>query len=76
MNFLETILLIEERGEKVISEKLSSIQTNGHYYTRSSNGDWTERELTETEKLAKPPTPPQTIAIKEKKKDAYSTRNF
>jgi hypothetical protein len=68
MNFLETILLIEERGEKVISEKLSSIQTNGHCYTRSSNGDWTERPLTETEKLAKPPTPPQSFVMKEKKK--------
>jgi hypothetical protein len=68
MTFLETILLIEERGEKIISsDKLSSLQTDQYMYYRISDNQWLERDLTETEKLNKPPTPPHTIPVREKK---------
>lgn len=65
MNYLELILLIAERGEKVVSDKTLAIQTDKHLYSRLPDGSWEEREL------PTPTEPPLTLApveIKEKKK--------
>lgn len=61
MTFLEMILLIEEREEKIASDRASNIQTDKHLYTRL-HGDlgWEERELSVTEphiSLASPDPP-------------------
>lgn len=45
MNYLEMILLIKERNEKVISDRVMSIQTDKHLYARKSDGNWEEQEL-------------------------------
>jgi hypothetical protein len=45
MNYLELIMLISERGEKSVSEKLSSIRTDKFLYHRSSDGNWEQLDL-------------------------------
>lgn len=44
MTYIEVVILISERGEKVVSDRLSSIQTDKHLYTRGPTGDWEARE--------------------------------
>lgn len=49
MTFLETIQLIGANGEKVIHDRLHSIQTDKFLYRRSTSSDdrsvWTQKEL-------------------------------
>ena len=48
VTYLELILLIAERGEKVVSDKTLAIQTDKHLYHRQPNGSWQEGELPTT----------------------------
>jgi hypothetical protein len=41
MNYLETLLLIEERSEKILAQESNALITNKHRYVRAS-GDWSE----------------------------------
>jgi hypothetical protein len=43
MTYLEVILLIQERSEKVVSDKTLTIQTDKHAYYRMPDGSWEER---------------------------------
>jgi hypothetical protein len=46
MNFIEVMMLIGERGEKIIQDKIHTIQTDKHMYARDfSTGSWQEKEL-------------------------------
>ena len=45
MTFIEVLQLIDERGEKIVSDKTHSIQTNKFLYSRADNGEWEQREL-------------------------------
>ena len=49
MTFIEVLLLIQDRQETVLSDKIDSIQTNKFLYSRSGTGVWEQKEL---------PTPP------------------
>jgi hypothetical protein len=66
MTFIEVLLTIQERGEKVLSDKIFSIQTDKFLYARTSDGQWEQRPLPPTpeEKFAPIPAEPP----KEKKK--------
>jgi hypothetical protein len=46
MNYLDVLLLIQNSGEKIVSDKLNHIQTDRFIYVRTLNGDWEQRELT------------------------------
>ncbi len=65
MTYLELILLIAERGEKVVSDKTLAIQTDKHLYHRQPNGSWQEGELPTTTET---PLTLAPVEIKEKKK--------
>lgn len=45
MTFIEVLQLIDERGEKVVSDKTHSIQTDKFLYSRANSGQWEQREL-------------------------------
>lgn len=62
MTYLQLILLIAERGEKVVSDKTLAIHTDKHLYHRKPNGDWEEGELPA-------PEPTLTLAPVEEKKE-------
>ena len=66
MTYLDAILLIQERSEKVISDKPQSILTDKRLYRRKFDGDWEETDapVVETDRF-KPLPPPSP---KEKKK--------
>jgi hypothetical protein len=49
MTYLEVILLIQERAEKVVSDRVLAIQTNKHLYSRKPDGTWEESEVTVSE---------------------------
>ncbi len=55
MTFIEVLLLIEQRGEKMVSDKIHSIQTDKHLYERGTDGVWVEKQL--------PPPPVETIQL-------------
>lgn len=45
MTFMEILLLIDERGEKIISDKTHIIKTDKFMYVRGHNGSWEQQEL-------------------------------
>lgn len=45
MTFIEVLLLIDQRGEKIVSDKTHVIQTDKFLYARTTNGDWEQKEL-------------------------------
>lgn len=45
MTFLELILLLETRGEKVLTDGVSAIYTDKRLYSRVSSSVWEEKEL-------------------------------
>ena len=45
MNYSETLLLIEERQEKILAQDLRSLVTNSHRYLRGSDGVWFQDEV-------------------------------
>jgi hypothetical protein len=52
MTFIEVLLLISERGEKIASDKTNAIHTDKFLYARAPDGTWEQREL-----------PVETIAV-------------
>jgi hypothetical protein len=48
MNFLEMLLLVEQNHEKVLVDKIGYVQTDAHIYQRLPDGNWEQKELTET----------------------------
>lgn len=45
MTYIEMLLLIDERGEKVVSDKTHTIQTDKFIYSREPDGSWIQKEL-------------------------------
>jgi hypothetical protein len=48
MTFIEMMILLDSRGEKVISDKTNTIQTDKFVYSRDRGGEWEQRELPTT----------------------------
>ena len=55
MTFIEVLQGIEERQEKIISDKTHAIRTNKFLYAREPNGEWMQRELPPVEPEKFPP---------------------
>lgn len=69
MNFIEVLLLIEQRGEHITSDKLHSIYTDKFLYTRGGDGVWVQQDLPPPiEEEDKFPPLPEPEAPKKKKK--------
>jgi len=45
MNFIETMVGIAERGEKVITERAFSVYTDKFVYYRQNDGSWEQKPL-------------------------------
>lgn len=45
MTYIEVLLLIEERGEKIASDRTHSIQTDKFIYAREPDSSWIQKEL-------------------------------
>jgi hypothetical protein len=46
MNYMEMLLLIQGRDEKIVSDKLNHVQTDKFMYVRVPTGEWEQKELT------------------------------
>ncbi len=72
MNFIDTMIAIAERGEKVTIERATSIYTNKFMYVRLDDGNWVQRELPppvdNTQFTPLPVEVPQTKQAKKKDK--------
>lgn len=68
MTFVEMLLLIEQNGETIISDKTHSIQTNKWQYSRLPSGDWEQKELPSLPEPAFAPLEPEPPKEKKKKK--------
>jgi hypothetical protein len=42
VNYSETLLLIEDRQEKILAQDIRSLITNCHRYLRGINGEWSQ----------------------------------
>lgn len=67
MTFIEMLLLIDQRGEKIVSDKTNAIQTDKWLYSRTPNGDWEQREIPPPPEDPFPPLP-EPEPVKKKKK--------
>jgi hypothetical protein len=67
MTFIEVLLLIQERGEKILHDKTFSIQTDKFLYTRTSEGIWEQKSLPPTPEEKFAPIPPEPPKEKKKK---------
>lgn len=45
MTFIEVLILLDSRGEKIVSDKTHTITTDKFIYSREPNGDWVQKEL-------------------------------
>lgn len=45
MTFMEVLLLIQERGESITSDKIHTIKTDKFLYEREPDGSWAQKEL-------------------------------
>ena len=45
MTFIEVLQLIDERGEKIVSDKTHTILTDKFQYSRTNGGEWEQKEL-------------------------------
>ena len=68
MTFVEMLLLISERGEKIVSDKIHSITTDKFLYNREPNGEWVQKELPVVTIEIDPYPPLEVTPSKEKKK--------
>lgn len=68
MTFLELMILIQDRGETVVSDKTHLIQTDKFSYYRSPNGGWEQRDLPAPVEDKFPPLAEDPLIIKKKKK--------
>lgn len=70
MNFIEVLLLIDQRGEKITSDKIHAIHTDKFLYERGADGVWVQKDLPppiqEEDKF--PPLPEPEVVPKKKKK--------
>lgn len=64
MTFLEVLLLIGERGEKVVSDKTHIIHTDKFMYVREHNGSWEQKELPVSTIAVDPFPPLETVLPK------------
>lgn len=67
MTFIEVLLLIQDRQEKILSDKIDSIQTNKFLYSRSGTGVWEQKELPPPPEERFAPIPPEPPREKKKK---------
>lgn len=70
MTFIEVLLLIEQRGEHITSDKIHAIHTDKFLYSRESDGTWAQRDLPPpiVEEDQFPPLPEPEAPKKKKKK--------
>lgn len=68
MTFVEMLLLIDERGEKIVSDKTHTITTDKFQYTREPAGEWAQKELPVVVIEIDPYPPLEVTPPKEKKK--------
>jgi hypothetical protein len=61
MTFIEVLLLIDERGEQIVSDKTHAIQTDKFLYSRESNGEWIQKELPVVTMKVDPFPPLETV---------------
>jgi hypothetical protein len=61
VTYVEVLLLIEERGEKHVSDKTHSIQTDKFIYSREPNGSWEQKELPITTIVVDPFPPLESV---------------
>lgn len=45
MTFIEVLQLIDERGEKIVTDKTHTIQTDKFQYSRTNDGQWEQKDL-------------------------------
>lgn len=69
MTFIEVVVLIEQRGERLITDRINCLMTDRHAYERTSENVWQEKELTPEQMLApeKFVAQPIIMPVKEKK---------
>ena len=66
MTFIEVLILLDSRGEKIVTDKTHVIQTDKFIYSREPNGEWVQKELpiktivVDPYPLLEPVLPPQT----------------
>ncbi len=64
MTYLEVILLMQERAEPVLSDRVLEIRTTKHLYSRKPDGTWDESEVV----VAEPTFSPLPVEIPTEKK--------
>lgn len=67
MTFIEVLLLIEQRGEKIVSDKIHAIHTDKFLYARESDGTWAQKDLPPPIQDL-PPLAEDPVPVKKKKK--------
>lgn len=45
MTFIEVLILLDSRGERIISDKTHTITTDKFIYSREANGEWIQKDL-------------------------------
>jgi len=72
VTFIEVLLLIDSRNEKIMSDKTHEIKTDKFLYSRTTTGDWEQKDLpqtsTEPEFLPIEPYTAEIPVVKKKKK--------
>lgn len=69
MTFIEVLLLIDQRGEKIVSDKTHAIHTDKFLYAREVDGTWAQKDLPPPiEEVNQFPPLPEPEAPKKKKK--------
>ena len=68
MTFMQVLLLIQDRGETIVSDKTHAIQTDKFLYSRSTTGEWEQRDLPLPIEEHHFPPLPETPAVEKKKK--------
>lgn len=71
MTFIEVLILLDSRGEKIVSDKTHTIMTDKFTYSREPNGDWIQKDLPVTTIVVDKFPPLESVlppALKKKKK--------
>lgn len=68
MTFIEVLILLDSRGEKIVSDKTHAIQTDKFIYSREPNGDWVQKDLPVTTIVVDPYPPLESVLPPKTKK--------
>jgi len=68
VTFIEVLILLDSRGEKIVSDKTHVIHTDKFIYTREPNGDWMQKDLPVSTIVVEPYPPLETVLPTKTKK--------